>query len=546
MTAALANRLWQAACAPAERAFRRALADPEAAQTAVLHAHVRTCAATEIGRRTGLGRVRTLADFRARVPLATWEDLAPDAERIAQGAAGVWTPGRPERLEPTSGTAGGTKLVPHTAAMRSQVRAAIGAWMADLFQAYPDLRDGPAYWSVSPAVPLPPARAGGPPVGFDGDADALSPVHAHLARAALAVPDALRHALDPDAHRTATLRALVARTGLRLVSVWNPTALSLLLAPLRADAERLAEDLARGTLTADVPEAVRAAVLRGVRPDPRRAHALRAAARETADAGALVARLWPRLGLVSAWADAHAAGPFAALGALAPQATLQPKGLLATEGVVSIPRVGHDGAALALTSHVVELLDGGRSVPLAQADVGGRFEVALTTGAGLLRYRLGDTVEVVGRLGRCPLVRFVGRAGLVSDRVGEKLAEAHVAACLARLGLTFALVACDDAARPPAYVLFAETAAPDAALARDAGRLDAALGANVHYAHARRLGQLGAVRAFRVRGSGAEQFVAGCVALGQRAGSVKPAALHRDGGWTARFSGGFVCGSMPA
>ena len=203
--------------------------------------------------------------------------------------------------------------------------------------------------------------------------------------------------------------------------------------------------------------------------------------------------------------------------------------------------LGLGGAALAVTAHVVEMLDGDAAVPLAETAVGARYGVAVTTGGGLVRTRLGDVVEVVGHAGRCPLVRFVGRAGPVSDRVGEKLHDAHVSAALAGLAAArFALVACDDASCPPAYVLFTETDAPDAALLADAAALDAALGANVGYAHARRLGQLGPVRAFRVRGDGRAAFVAGCVALGQRAGDVKPAALHRDGGWAGRFAGAFV------
>ncbi|HEX9950524.1 MAG TPA: GH3 auxin-responsive promoter family protein [Rubricoccaceae bacterium] len=552
MGAAVGNRLWEAACVPAERAFRRALADPVGTQERLLLAHVRANAETEVGRRFGFSRIRSAADFRERVPLHTWDDLAHDAARIARGTPRVWTADRVRRLEPTSGTSGGTKLVPYTDTMRQQVRAAVGAWMADLFRAMPDLRGGPAYWSVSPAVPLPAAHAGGPPVGFDSDGGYLSPLHARLARAVMAAPDDLRHVLDSETHRYATLRTTIARADLRLISVWNPTALALLLAPLRPWSDRLAHDLRRGTLTPAVPlpPGIQDRLARGLRPDPRRADSLLAAVRDEPDDGVLHARLWPRLGLVSAWGDGHAAGSFEQLRALVPHARIQAKGLLATEGVVSIPRVGHDGGALALTSHVVELLDGGQSVDLARADVGGLFEVALTMGGGLLRYRLGDRVRVVGHAGRCPLVRFVERAGPVSDRVGEKLHEAHVAACVAGLGLDapFTLVACDTAAgdgaahraRPPAYVLFAETCDTDARLAAAARALDAALSENIHYAHARRLGQLGPLRAFRVRGDGAEAFVAGCVALGQRAGSVKPAALHRDGGWAERFDGAFV------
>ena len=535
--ASAANRAWEVAAAPAARAFRRALAEPEVAQERILLDHLRANAGTHIGRRYGFASIGSLDAFRTRVPILSWDDHAADMARIGTDEADVWTAAPVRLLEPTGGTTGGMRLVPYTRPMQRQIRTAVAVWTADLFRADPALRDGPAYWSVSPAGPPRPPTAGGVPVGFDSDAALLSPLHARLARSVMAAPEALRLVADAEAHRYATLLHLASRRDLALVSVWNPTFLTLLVGPLRGWSDRLARDLASGTLTAGLePDLARRLAPRA---DPSRALEIAAAVRaEPTDAG-LYARLWPHLRLVSAWADARAAGPFEALRALFPQARFQPKGLMATEGVVSVPMWGHDGAALALTSHVVELLDGETSVPLAEAHVGGCFEVALTTGGGLVRTRLGDRVRVVGRAGRCPLVRFEGRVGPVSDRVGEKLHDGHVAEALAATGLAarFTLVACDDTARPPAYVLFAETDASDEALIDAARALDTFLNSNPTYADARRLGQLGPIRAFRIAGDGAGAFVAGCVALGQRAGDVKPAALHRDGGWARRFPG---------
>ena len=121
---------------------------------------------------------------------------------------------------------------------------------------------------------------------------------------------------------------------------------------------------------------------------------------------------------------------------------------------------------------------------------GARYGVVLTTGGGFYRYRLGDTVEAVGRIHHSPLLRFVGRETAVSDRVGEKLHTSHVARALSDSVLGgFAMLAPDDNAQPVRYVLFSD--APTTVLPDVARRLDDALHANVHYALARRLGQLG-------------------------------------------------------
>ena len=452
-------------------------------------------------------------------------------------------------LEPTGGTSAATHLVPFTAPLQREIRRAVAPWIADLARHVPGVLDGPAYWSVSPAMPSPPeakAASGGVPVGFLDDAAYLSPLHRMLSSAALAVPGDVRQIADPDAFRYVTLRLLVGTPGLGLVSVWNPTFFSLLLAPLRDWADRLASDLASGDVRAEIPDALRAKLRQ--RPDPARARLLADAVRDPDDA-ALHRALWPRLRLVSAWADAHARTPFEELAALLPHAHAQPKGLVATEGVVSIPRVGREGAALAVTSHVFEFepLAGGRPRWADELARGEQYQVLLTTAGGLTRYRLGDVVEVVGHEQACPLIRFVGRATPVSDRVGEKLHDAPVRAALAEtlaeIPHRFALLAPDGDATPAAYVLFVETDADDRALAEASGALDARLGANVHYAHARRLGQLGPVRAFRIARGGAQAYLDGCVSLGQRMGDVKPAALHRDGAWAGRFTGAFVEGA---
>jgi hypothetical protein len=49
------------------------------------------------------------------------------------------------------------------------------------------------------------------------------------------------------------------------------------------------------------------------------------------------------------------------------------------------------------------------------------------------------------------------------------------------------------------------------------------------------LGQLGPVRVVRVL-DGIRRYEQGCIQLGQRAGDIKPVALHRTPGWSTRFA----------
>jgi len=196
--------------------------------------------------------------------------------------------------------------------------------------------------------------------------------------------------------------------------------------------------------------------------------------------------LWPRLAVLSAWADGFAASHLPALMERFPGVAFQPKGLLATEGVVSFPWGAGDGHVFALTSHVLELRDvlDGRVLPAHLGRIGATYQPLLTTGGGLVRYALPDAVQVVGHAHAIPRIRLLGRLDHGSDLVGEKLTPDAVDAALAGLWdrrPSFAMLVPDGLR----YVLVTD-AAP---IPADA--LDAALRAAYHYAYARDLGQLG-------------------------------------------------------
>src|SRR5262249_7997938 len=159
------------------------------------------------------------------------------------------------------------------------------------------------------------------------------------------------------------------------------------------------------------------------------------------------------------------------------------------------------------------------------------YEVIITTGGGLYRYRLHDFVQVVGRYRGSPLIRFIGKAAAVSDRFGEKLNERHVRqsldALLGRRGITpeFAMVAYEEGAGRPAYTLFIESPGQsDAALYLLGADLEAALAENYHYRYCRKLGQLAPLRVVRIERDGLATYLAVCQQHGQRLGDIKPVA----------------------
>jgi hypothetical protein len=487
VSARATTALWVGAMLPAWRRFRRALREPEQAQQQVLARILSAARGSVFSREHGLEKVSSVVSFQASVPARSWAELSPWVDRAARGEPHVLTTSPLTRFEPTSGTTRGRKLVPSTRLARWELRQAVGAWLFELYRHRPGLL-GPSYWSISPSLPEQ-RTEGGHPIGFDDDAGYLGGLTQHLVRRALVSPP---RGLQGEAFWRATALAVLSCRELRIVSVWNPS-FGLLLG-----------------------EAVRRHWEEALRVLPR-ARALEL--ERTGPEGA-----WPRLGLLSAWADAQAASGLPALRARFPGVPFQPKGLLATEGIVSLPF--QDTHPLALTSHFLELeRDDGQIVPLWTARPGEEGLVVLTTGAGLWRYKLGDRIAITGLLGKTPTVRFLGRQGVVSDLHGEKLSEPFVASILAKLGLTgFAMLAPEDGG----YVLYAEHPPPQEAL-------EQALSENPHYRWCVSLGQLRPVAVQKVGEDAGVRYVRAKAAGGMREGDVKAAVLEKTGGWDKVF-----------
>jgi hypothetical protein len=527
------NSAWMLASAGEARAFRRATCEVSHTQAAVLGETLRTNRDTEFGRAHDFDRIDGPRGFQRRVPLTAYDDYADSINRIAAGEVGVLTAERVELLEPTSGSTGGEKLIPYTRTLRRQFQRAVAAWVHDLFRGRPAVRAGRAYWSVSPAFGPPRRTVGGLPIGFDDDAAYLGRFERWTVRRVLAVPADVARLPDLESFRYRTLLHLLAAANLTLISVWNPTFLTALLAPLRDWHERLCADL--------------------VRHDSRRAAELAELFQAGRPLAETLRHIWPRLALLSCWTDAAAARCVGELRELFPTVEVQPKGLLATEGCVSFPLLDRPAPALAVRSHFFEFVESDRAATSGlrldarlahELDRGGRYRVVITTGGGLYRYCLNDEVEVVGFENECPLLRFLGKADRVSDLVGEKLSEPHVRSVLDRgfathsLAPAFALLV-PVAGRPARYRLYVQGRPTDFDEALLAAALESGLRENPHYAYAIGLGQLAPAEVHLLDpiGEPASQVYLRCqIRRGIRPGNIKPAVLDAWPGWPEEFA----------
>lgn len=536
--AGVANRLALANAAPARARLDRGTREPARTQAEILMRTLRANEGTVFGREHDFASIRDGAEYARRVPMRSHDEMSTWIARTCAGSPGVLTAEPVRFVEPTGGSGGFTKHIPYTAALLREFSAATMAWVFDLLRHRPALRNGYAYWAVTPPARHAARTDGGVSIGMEHDSDYFpAPIRALLDRT-LAVPRAVGRAPDVETCRYLTLRALLALPDLSLISVWSPSFLTLLAGALDEHFERLVYDMERGTISLDLEPTLRMALKRALPADGREARSLRQRFGRTPprDLGAL----WQRLSLISCWADGHASRALGAMRERFPGVEVQGKGLLATEGAVSIPLCHTVAPVAAVTSHYLEFVPDGdaeRACTVEQLDAGATYEVVITTGGGLYRYRLRDLVRVEGHLHRAPLLSFRGRADRASDLAGEKLTptlvEHALSAAMRELGIVapFALVA--PTIEPQAhYSLYVE--ADRGAAQRLASAVERQLHSAHHYALCRSLGQLAPVQGVAIIG-GEQAYERACTARGQRAGAIKPPALDPALDWAHHF-----------
>lgn len=478
-----------------ETRFLTALNQPRQTQVALLKRILAKNQDTEFGRRHRFSDIFGIEDYRRHVPVRTYEDFRSDVARVANGDSKVLTAEPVIAFEETGGSEGGGKHIPYTEDGLRGFRRAVLPWLAGLAKRYPDVTNGSAYVTLSPATRAARTTAGGIPVGLNSDAaylgDELAPAFASL----LAVSPSIGQITDVSAWQIETLTALLEAENLAFVSLWSPTFLLALLASLPDHVDQ---------------------VLAGASPSARKRLG-RAMTTEVLDTHVL----WPRLACISCWTDGPSAAFSKQLSGLFPNVALDPKGLLATEAPVTVP-LGRDALAVpALTSCVIEFVDesgaAGLSDELADA---GKYRIVITTESGLYRYVLGDTVQCLRREGSMAYLRFVGRSGRTSDLVGEKLTETFVSDILASLPVA----CCLEATRqPPGYILHMNDAL-HVAMGHITREVERRLCENPQYAHALKMGQLAPLQA-ATHTSTAQAAIAKGIASGRRMGDVKPLAL---------------------
>lgn len=456
------------------RLFEEASERPRAAQEARLALLVDRARDTAFGREHGFDSVKSLADYQRRVPIRSWEEIAPYVERMLAGEERVLIPDAPFYFARSSGTTGTPKSIPVTPAYLAEFRLPRRVWTRQVVQAFPGLVRGKILGVHSPRIEGHTTRGvpyGSITVAMSGSPDAPGlPVS--------------RFSLDPSPRRVFLLQdfelkyyltlLLAAQEDVRLCAAINPSTLVLLAKKLDQHAERLARELEAGRTEAleGLGEPLQSEVRARLRRAP-------AAARRILESKARHGRvlptdLWPQIQGLIAWKGGSAPFYLSQLEQWFPGKRVMDYGYLATEGGFSIP-LSPEGASgvVAAHGHLLEFVPEeararGESGPALLADeleVGARYRVIISGSHGLYRYDINDVVECVGFYRRTAEIAFVHKGGNMLSMTGEKIGERHVVEAfeaaraetgLAMTGFTVSIELSD----PPRYLFAVEPEAP--------------------------------------------------------------------------------------
>ena len=388
---------------------------------------------TEYGKAHGFGDIKTIAEFKQRVPISAYEDFAPYIERMKKGETNLLTASKVLGYSRTSGSSGVPKYIPATeASLKAYVKY---TWTRALALGAQALEAQGKPFAPGRGVFLSPATNECLPNGMpcSNIAEIGAREYGMFYPFILTVPTRdLFDVHDGDYVYNIYRFALSDPDVTFMFSVFFSINVSQ-LAYLKAHWRLLVDDIEHGTIDPSVPmkPELRASLLEHIRPMPERAAYLRKQFEQGFDE-TLLRRIWPNMTVLCGIGNASFKPAADYVRSFAKDVPFDFSIYGASEGLIAAcTELESTDMQLLVDSCFFEFIPvdeegnapADRTVTLDALQAGKKYEVLITTRAGLYRYHLKDVIEVRGFRNRCPLISFVYRKGQMFNIAGEKFSE---------------------------------------------------------------------------------------------------------------------------
>lgn len=387
---------------------------------------------TEFGRQYNIGEIKTIDEFRSRIPILPYSSYEPYLDRIADGEPNVLTAEPVIYLTLTSGSTGKKKLIPTTKKSQRIVRdtslVSIG-FVADALQ-----KQGRKFGKliVTNSIQKWGRTSGGIDCG-PSSAGVLR-LDKRLYEQFFAHPYEVVKISDlVSRHYVALLFALCDRHTSGLIANF-PMLILRTCNYLETYAEDLIRDIEKGTLATwlELDGEIRDRLEKKSKPDPQRASQLREIlASEKRLTPSLV---WSNLSVVATARGGTSDFYFERFPSYFGDTPIFGVVFSSAEGIFSIyPDVNADGSVLAIESGFFEFIpqaewgaEHPKTLLATEVKVGEKYRILTTSYSGFYRYDIGDVIEVVGFYEQAPLIVFRYRQKGQMSATTEKTNESHV------------------------------------------------------------------------------------------------------------------------
>lgn len=368
-------------------------------QERLLYAILRRNANSEFGKNHDFENIRSILQFRNRVPIQYDQQLNPYIERQLTGEKNILAVEDIIGFLRSSGGSGKSKVIAYTNELVKEFVAGTSAMLYSLFDAPQTSDDISAYWLVGPEFVEPEVSAGGYSIGHQESLDIFYQFDRHFFKNHI-ICDAKFKKLSRAEYLREASQKLVRFNQLQMLFVNSPLALIELCDYLDASNDELPR-LSNGAVD--------------------------------------FSALWPNLKSICCWKDGGANFYIPLIHQRFPKVKLIPREIISAEALLAVPMADHPHCLLAVNSHFYEFQDAdGKVVGAENLLRGFSYIPIVTTSGGLYRYYTGDLVEVMGHVNGVPMLRYVSRH-LGDGAFGEKLDEERLSLIIEHLYLEFSI-----------------------------------------------------------------------------------------------------------
>lgn len=389
------------------------------------------------------------------LPIKEYADIEEDL------LAGRLFPKKVRKFEKTSGSSGKNKYIPYSKELLKSFQKLFFIWAIDILKNI-EFKKLTFYFSISPQFKSIDKNSEKYET-FESDKDYLGTTLSLLGAPFFVEIPRIKNITDPNDFKMILSLYLISRRDLEIISIWSPSFLLELRNFINNNESKILKLLERGSFTNSEGKVWRF--------------------KKVLLEDLSINSCFPSLRYISSWGSVNAKKQFHEIEAIFPKATIQKKGLLATEAPMTLPIFEANGFVPLLTEVFFEFISSdNQTLRLHELEVDEIYEVIITQKSGLYRYRMKDQIIVTHIYKNTPCFDFYGRRDALSDLVGEKLHERDVQEAFEETNALTAI----PSEKQKKYLIFSEL---ELSL-NEKEKISTRLSKNYHYNNSLKLGQL--------------------------------------------------------